>query len=85
MTFLALSFILATTYPYLAYGETQNRQGLQENTGQSNNQGQPKITLLKAAKNDYIYGKVEGLNPKTYKDHKVLVYRLTDQWYIHPL
>jgi hypothetical protein len=32
----------------------------------------------------YIKGKVTGLDQKEYNRYKLVVYVLTDQWYIHP-
>ena len=31
-----------------------------------------------------ISGRIEGLSPTEYRDYKILVYVLTDKWYIHP-
>lgn len=43
-----------------------------------------RIKISQVIPNQYIYGTVEGLKAETYKDYKVLIYVLTDQWYIHP-
>lgn len=43
-----------------------------------------RISFDEAISNDHIRGTVEGLNPEIYRDYKVVVYRFTDQWYIHP-
>lgn len=43
-----------------------------------------RIQMSKFISNSYIEGKVEGLLPEEYGDYKVLVYVLTNQWFIHP-
>lgn len=42
------------------------------------------IMMTSFKSNSVISGQVEGLSPSEYKDYKVLVYVLTDKWYIHP-
>lgn len=42
------------------------------------------ITFSSFRKNAYISGRVAGLPPNEYSEYKVLVYVLTDKWYIHP-
>lgn len=42
------------------------------------------IEMSKFRSGSYIEGKINGLDAADYKNHKVLVYVLTDKWYIHP-
>jgi hypothetical protein len=42
------------------------------------------VSMDKFVAGSYISGNVEGLQPEETATHKVLVYVLTDQWYIHP-
>jgi hypothetical protein len=45
---------------------------------------QVSIEILEIKPNEYIKGRVDGLNPAEYEKHKVVVYVKTDKWYIHP-
>lgn len=42
------------------------------------------IEIAKFRSGSYIEGKVNGLGTNDFKKYKVLVYVLTDKWYIHP-
>lgn len=42
------------------------------------------VTIERIARNDQISGRVTGLTEVGRKNHKVVVYVKTDQWYIHP-
>lgn len=42
------------------------------------------VEMLKFTQGVSIEGKVRGMEPNETKDFKVLVYVLTDKWYIHP-
>jgi hypothetical protein len=45
---------------------------------------QVRIVMTSFRTNDSISGRVEGLSARDYKDYKILVYVLTNKWYIHP-
>lgn len=45
---------------------------------------QAKIIFLDFEKNSHISGRIDQLLPSEYNDYKILVYVLTDKWYIHP-
>jgi hypothetical protein len=45
---------------------------------------QLRIVMSEFSSNSRIKGRVEGLDPTKYGDYKILVYVLTDKWYIHP-
>ncbi len=42
------------------------------------------IRMTDFKKQVYIKGKITGLDPAQYDRYKIVVYVLTDQWYIHP-
>ena len=43
-----------------------------------------KVIMTEFISRSYISGRVEGLSPSEYENYKILVYVLTDKWYIHP-
>lgn len=45
---------------------------------------QIKIIMTNFQSNSYISGQVKGLSPTERENYKVLVYVLTNKWYIHP-
>ena len=45
---------------------------------------QTRIIFSDFRKNSHISGRIEGLPPSEFEDYKILVYVLTDKWYIHP-
>ncbi|HHT9126537.1 MAG TPA: hypothetical protein ACFYD6_12065 [Candidatus Brocadiia bacterium] len=42
------------------------------------------ISIDKIVENQYIQGRVFGMDASKYSQYKVIVYVLTDKWYIHP-
>lgn len=42
------------------------------------------IAMTEFRMRSHISGRVEGLSQNDYRDYKILVYVLTDKWYIHP-
>lgn len=46
--------------------------------------GSYKIEMTEFKSNRYITGKIHGLSSSECNDYKLLVYVLTDRWYIHP-
>lgn len=43
-----------------------------------------RITMTHFQRNSHIWGQIEGLSPEHYGEYKILVYVLTNKWYIHP-
>ena len=48
------------------------------------NSTQVKIEMTAFRSQEYIRGKVTGLDSKQFSNYKIVAYVLTDQWYIHP-
>lgn len=44
----------------------------------------PSLKISEIIENSHIAGRVFGLDPTQYDQHKVVVYVKTDKWYIHP-
>jgi len=44
----------------------------------------PGISIDEIVSQEYISGRVFGINPSEYERYKVVVYVHTDKWYIHP-
>ena len=40
--------------------------------------------MTEFVKGSYILGRVKNISPTEVKDYKIIVYVLTDKWYIHP-
>ena len=43
-----------------------------------------KIEITEFKENDFVSGRVSGLDSTHYRQHKVIVFVYTDKWYIHP-
>lgn len=43
-----------------------------------------RLTMSAFQSNNYIEGKVEGIPAEEYEKYQILVYVLTDKWYLHP-
>lgn len=70
---------------YAAYEKLLEPQGKIELTIKLEKPSSKKsVAMTEFRSKSYISGRVEGLSTSEYRDYKILVYVLTDKWYIHP-
>ncbi len=71
-------------YVYIDNVEIIAHQSKKQPAKKQSSKKQPIIEILDIEPNQYITGKVEGLDQEQYSQFKILVYVKTDKWYIHP-